>query len=172
MTQTTRNYGRVLYDLGVPKEAVAKVREIVDGCEELAEALSSPAVPVKSKLNIIDKVFQGEDIPKIFVNFLKQVCENHRMKDILDILDSYTVFYNEDNGIVAAEFYYVTMPDERQTANIKKYLCREYHAKEAEIIFKKDESLKGGFLINVNNTEFDYSMRGRLNHLKQKLTWR
>lgn len=172
MTQTTRNYGRVLYELGVQKEAVAKTREIFESSPELREALSSPAVPVKSKLNIIDKIFPGEEIPKIFVNFLKQVCENHRMKDILDIFHSYTEFYNEDNGIVVAEFYYVTMPDERQTENIKKYLCREYHAKEAEIIFQKDETLKGGFLINVNNTEFDYSMRGRLNHLKQKLTWR
>lgn len=109
---------------------------------------------------------------QIFVNFLKQVCENHRMNDIMDILDSYTVFYNEDNGIVVAKFYYVTMPDERQITNMKKYLCREFRAKEAEIVFEKDESLKGGFLINVDNTEFDYSMKGRLNHLKQKLTWR
>lgn len=64
------------------------------------------------------------------------------------------------------------MPDDAQIEKIKAYLCKKYHAKEAEIIFEKDSSLIGGFLINVNNTEFDYSMRGRLTQLKQKLTWR
>lgn len=172
MTQTTRNYGRVLYDLGVPKEVIEGALEVFCGSPELMEALTSPVVQVKSKLNIIDKIFRSNAFPKIFVDFLKQVCENHRMKDIIDILNSYSLYYNEDNGIVVARFYYVTMPDEEQIKNIKKYLCREYHAEKAEIIFEKDESLMGGFLINVNNTEFDYSMRGRLNRLKQKLTWR
>ena len=173
MTQTTRNYAKVLYDLKVPKEAVEQAKDIFGKSPELRETLVNPVVPVKSKKNIIDKIFrQDGDFPQIFVNFLKQLCENHRMNDIMDILDSYTVFYNEDNGIVVAKFYYVTMPDERQITNMKKYLCREFRAKEAEIVFEKDESLKGGFLINVDNTEFDYSMKGRLNHLKQKLTWR
>lgn len=173
MTQTTRNYGKVLYDLGVSKEAVEEAKEIFQTSPELLLALVNPVVQVKSKKNIIDKVFtQNEKFSGTFVNFLKQVCENHRMADIVDILDSYMIFYHEANGIVVAKFYYVTMPDEKQIANIKKYLCREYKAKAAEIIFEKDETLKGGFLINVNNTEFDYSMKGRLNHLKQKLTWR
>lgn len=172
MTQTTRNYGRVLYDLGVSKEVVEEAKDIFKSSDALFDALVSPVVPVKSKLNIIDKVFRNEKFPKVFVNFLKQVCENHRMKDVRDILDSYSLYYNEANGIVVARFYYVTMPDEEQITGIKKYICKKYHAEKAEIIFEKDLSLLGGFLINVNNTEFDYSMRGRLNQLKQKLTWR
>ncbi|MDY5577799.1 MAG: ATP synthase F1 subunit delta [Lachnospiraceae bacterium] len=170
MTQTTKNYGRVLYNLGVEREVIQDALEIFQSSEELRKVLTSPVVQVKSKLNIIDKLFKG--FPKIFVNFLKQVCENHRMADIVDILESYKLCYNEENGIVVARFYYVTMPDDAQIEKIKAYLCKKYHAKEAEIIFEKDSSLIGGFLINVNNTEFDYSMRGRLTQLKQKLTWR
>jgi F-type H+-transporting ATPase subunit delta len=172
MTQTTRNYGRVLYDLGVSKETVDEAKELFSGSAELLSALTSPVVPVQSKLNIIDKVFSGDEFSKVFVNFLKQVCKNHRMKDIVDILESFDTYYNGENGIVVADFYYVTMPDEKQIENIKKYLCREYHAKKAEITFIKEPALIGGFLINVNNTEFDYSMRGRLKQLKEKLTWR
>ena len=93
MTQTTRNYAKVLYDLKVPKEAVEQAKDIFGKSPELRETLVNPVVPVKSKKNIIDKIFrQDGDFPQIFVNFLKQVCENHRMNDIMDILDSYTVF--------------------------------------------------------------------------------
>lgn len=172
MTQTSRIYGQVLFELGVEKSTVDDAKKIFAGSKELFDALTSPVVPLKNKLNIIDKVFGGAGFATIFVDFLKQVCENHRMQNIMDILESYNIYYNEANGIVVAKFYYVTMPDEEQIAGIKKYICRQYHAKTAEIVFEKDASLLGGFLINVNNTEFDYSMRGRLTHLKQKLTWR
>lgn len=172
MTQATRNYGKVLYSLGVSREVVSDALDIFKGSPELLETLTSPVIPVKNKFNIIDKIFKGETFPTVFKNFLKQVCENHRMKDIVDILDSYSSFYNEENGIVVAKFYYVTMPDENQIANIKKYLCKQYKTADAQIIFEQDTTLISGFLINVNNTEFDYSMKGRLKTLKQKLTWR
>lgn len=172
MNQIARNYAAVLYGLDVPQEPVKEALAIFRESGELLKALDSPVVQMGSKMRIIEKIFKGDRFPKVFVNFLKRVCENHRIKDIIDILEGYRLFYNEENGIVVAKFYYVTMPDEKQITNIKKYLCREYHAKDAEIIFEKDESLMGGFLLDVNNTEFDYSMRGRLNHLKQKLTWR
>lgn len=172
MTQTTRIYGKVLYDLGVSAETVEDARKIFAESDELYEALTSPVVPLKNKRNIIDKVFRNAGFPVVFVNFLKRVCENHRMNQIREILESYDICRKEAEHIVVAKFYYVTMPEKEQIAEIEKYICKKYHAKKAEIIFEKDASLIGGFLINVNNTEYDYSMRGRLKQLKQKLTWR
>ena len=37
---------------------------------------------------------------------------------------------------------------------------------------QEDPTLLGGFIINANGEELDYSMRGRLKQLQQKLTWR
>lgn len=172
MTQTTRNYGRVLYELGVPKEAVAEALNLFRNEKELKKVLESPVVQVRSKLHIIDQIFKTDMFPKVFVNFLKKVCENHRMQDIEEIFESYTIFYNKAHGIIVAQFYYVTMPDDAQIEKMKQYLCRKYQARDAQIRLIKDESLIGGFRINVDNTEYDYSMKGRLDHLKQKLTWR
>ena len=62
MTQTTRNYAKVLYDLTVPKEAVEQAKDIFGKSPELRETLVNPVVPVKSKKNIIDKIFQWLNI--------------------------------------------------------------------------------------------------------------
>lgn len=47
MTQTTRNYAKVLYDLKVPKEAVEQAKDIFGKSPELRETLVNPVVPGK-----------------------------------------------------------------------------------------------------------------------------
>ena len=42
MTQTTRNYAKVLYDLKVPKEAVEQAKDIFGKSPELRETLVNP----------------------------------------------------------------------------------------------------------------------------------
>lgn len=37
---------------------------------------------------------------------------------------------------------------------------------------KEDKSLVGGFILRVEDQEFDYSLKGRINALQQKLIWR
>lgn len=109
---------------------------------------------------------------KDLTEFLKQLCENHQTKEIVDILENYSQNSKKDYHVVTARFFYVHMPDEEQIEKIKKILCKKYNADDAKIIFEKDEALIGGFIINVDNVEFDYSIKGRLDKLKQKLTWR
>lgn len=172
MIQTTKNYAKVLFDLGVAREPVQKALEIFKGSDDLIKTLDCPVVSMEKKLVVIDKIFPIEEFSKVFIHFLKQVCKNYKINNIVDILTEFDRLYQEDKGIIVATFYYVSMPDEQQIEEIKNYLCRRYQAKRAEMIFEKDETLIGGFLIRVKNTEFDYSMRARLKRLKQKLTWR
>lgn len=51
-------------------------------------------------------------------------------------------------------------------------LCREFQAESAEIEMIEDKSLIGGFILQADGREFDWSMRGRYRMLQQKLTRR
>jgi len=161
-----------LYNLHVPQEPVKEAAEIFRESDELAKALDSSSISSKKKGDIIQKIFQEDKFPKVFVDFLKQLCENHKIKEVVNILENYCQNCEKDNHIVTARFFYVHMPEETQIEEIRKFLCKKYDAEDAEIIFEKDETLIGGFILNVDNTEFDYSIKGRLDKLKQKLTWR
>ena len=79
----------VLYDLHVPQEPVKEAIEIFRESDELAKALDSSSIPAEKKENIIEKIFQEDKFPKIFTGFLKQLCENHRTKEVVNILENY-----------------------------------------------------------------------------------
>ena len=66
----------------------------------------------------------------------------------------------------------MSAPSAAQLEGIRKFLLDRYHTQDAEIRIIKDESLVGGFLIRTHDQEFDYSLKGRINALQQKLIWR
>ena len=147
MTATAVNYAKTLYELSVSTEAVQTTKEIFREVPGLAESLENPLVPFEAKSRVIDRV-----IPDEMKNFIKVACR-HR-------------------NILHAVMRYVTPPKDEQLKGIKAFLCREFQAEQAEIEMIEDKSLIGGFVLQADGREFDWSMRGRYRMLQQKLTRR
>ena len=63
-------------------------------------------------------------------------------------------------------------PKKEQLDGMKNFLCKKYHTKDVQIKQIEDKSLIGGFCIRVEDEEIDYSLKGKINALQQKLTWR
>ena len=55
---------------------------------------------------------------------------------------------------------------------MKEHLKKEYGKNEVQIELIEQPDLIGGFVIRVKDREEDWSMKGRLNKLKQELIWR
>ena len=55
---------------------------------------------------------------------------------------------------------------------VEDFLRREFGAKEVILTLREDKSLIGGFILSAGDKEFDWSLRGRYNNLRQKLTRR
>ena len=52
---------------------------------------------------------------------------------------------------------------------MEAFLCRKYGAEKAHIEISRDEALLGGFVLRVGSDEYDWSVKGRLNRLEQRL---
>lgn len=167
MTQTSINYGKVLYELSIPREAVEASRSILEEVKELSGVLESPVVTLEEKERVVSRVF-----PKEMKNFLSVVCKYAHAGLLPEIFQAYQDYYNEQHKILTADLYCVSAPSPKQLEGIKKFLLGRYQAEDAEIRIIKDESLVGGFLIRTRDQEFDYSLKGRINALQQKLIWR
>lgn len=167
MTQTSINYAIVLYELGIAKEVVAQTKEIFEQTPELLQSLSNPVVSGKSKSKIIEEIF-----PKEVHNFLKVLCDYNSIELINDIFIAYRDYCNEKENVLLAKLTYVTPPDEQQIGQIKKFLANKFHKDVVELECVQDANLIGGFVINAENTEFDQSLKGHINQLKQKLVQR
>ena len=167
MTQTSINYGIVLYELSVPQEAAETSRRILEEVKELSKVLESPVVPFDEKEKVIGRIF-----PEEMKNFLCVVCKYAHAALLPEIFQAYQDYYNEQHKILTADLHCVSAPSAAQLEGIRKFLLDRYHTQDAEIRIIKDESLVGGFLIRTHAQEFDYSLKGRINALQQKLIWR
>ena len=74
--------------------------------------------------------------------------------------------------ILTATLSYVVEPNENQLSQIKNYLAKKYNKETVELTMVEQPELIGGFVLKVGDIEEDNSIRGRLNRLEKKLTWR
>ena len=70
---------------------------------------------------------------------------------------------------IEAMLLYVTKPDEKRLKGIEEFIKKKYGVSDVEIQMKEDRSLKGGFILRVENEEYDWSHRGRLRQLRTLL---
>ncbi|MCH5317657.1 MAG: F0F1 ATP synthase subunit alpha [Eubacterium sp.] len=68
--------------------------------------------------------------------------------------------------LAKATVYCVTEPDERQLKGLEEFVCREENASSAVIELVKDESLIGGFIIEIGNKQYDRSLKNKLDSIK------
>mgnify|MGYP002082412101 FL=1 len=118
-------------------------------------------------MSVIDQVF-----PESMKNFLKVVCKNQRVNLINEIFDAYDEYCDEQAHILTAVLTCVEPPSEEQLDKMKVFLCDKYQKADVKIQIVEDTSLLGGFILHVENDEYDWSLKGRLTRLEQKLTWR
>ena len=81
-------------------------------------------------------------------------------------------YCREQAHVVTAVLSCVEPPSREQLQKMETFLCGRYGAEKAEIQVCRNESLMGGFILRAGNDEYDWSIKGRLDRLKQKLTWR
>ena len=71
--------------------------------------------------------------------------------------------------IMEAELLYVTKPSDSQLAGIKKFLVKETGESEVNINLIEDASLKSGFILRIGAKEYDWSEKGRIAQLANRI---
>ena len=64
---------------------------------------------------------------------------------------------------------YATEPSEEQLMRLTDFLREKLDCSEVELELREDPSLISGFVLRAGSREYDFSARGRLRQLKQKL---
>lgn len=164
LTAESARYARVLYELSIPSEAVEETKQILEQNPELIDILANPTIAGERKERIIDRIFPAE-----LRSFLKVTCRNHRIGGIDEILEAYERYCDEQKKRLRATLLCVDVPDEKQKAGIEDFLKKKYGAESVSLVIEHDPKLYGGFILRTGSDEYDWSMRGRLERLRQKL---
>ena len=165
MTQTTMDYASELVKTPDAKDYIGDVYDILEAVPAVRAELEDQNTALETKHVVIDRIF-----PKNIRSFLKLLCDNHDFHLFDEIRDAFLDMLKKPQATdEVAELIFVTEPTDEQLLKIRDFLGREFNNKDMEITLKQDASLKSGFIIRVGSKEFDWSEKGRINQLKERL---
>lgn len=164
MINNIDNYLESLFKLHVSVSNLEDAMKILSSSSELDDMLDNPNITHSEKEKIVNDLFSSS-VRKIVCEF----ADECKISDFAELVSEYAKAVNKKNNIADATVYCVTPPDEKQLDGIKKFVCKETGAGSANIKIVKDDSLIGGFIINIGSKEYDHSLKTKLESIKAQV---
>lgn len=172
MSDICKEYGEALFALGLEENSLDRInddldfiRDVFAKTPEYAAFLQSPAVPKAERLKTVNDVFTGS-VSEYAVSFLSILCEKGRAMLFGDCAKEFKRLYEESKNVSLARVYSTVPLSEEQKELLKEKLeKRSGHSVKMECFI--DKTLLGGVLIDMDGTQFDGTIKRRLQELKE-----
>lgn len=149
------------------REHIKSLIKTIENNKDILVLLSDAFISKEEKKKIVDKVII--DYPSVsIVNFIKVLIDNNRGKNLLDVLREFVKLSNYHDGISEGIIYSASSLSEKQINDITLALEKKLN-KKVYLKPKIDEELIGGFKIAIADSIYDYSIKNKLESLKENL---
>lgn len=167
-------YAKAFFGLAKDKGLTVELRKdgklITSVCEESSDfllLLESPVVKTSQKIEAIKRIFSGQ-INELSLNFLVLITSNKRESYIPGIFRNLEDLYRGEEGIKAAVLTSAQPVSESLVAEIRQILEVQFNAK-VELSRKVDSNLIGGFVLRVEDKQYDASLSTQLKKIREQL---
>ena len=153
------------------EKALDEMKNIVKSLKEIKSLrafLNSPIISEEKKLGIAKEVFKS--FSKETQNLIALLIQNGRSENLKEVANSVIQEYRTRHGIKKAIITSADkLSEEQLTAIIQKIKSDlAIDTNKIEVEQRIDESLIGGFILRIDDTQFDTSIKTRLNKIKQE----
>lgn len=167
----SKRYARALFEFATEQNKIEEVKADMDYVYQLCQAsddfmklLKSPVIKVAKKVEIIKAVFDGK-LSELSMHYLEIISKSRRETFIPSIANQYILSYNDSIGLKIVDFESAYDMDDKLKNQIIKALS-EQTGKQIQLKEKINKDLIGGFIVNMDNRQYDASIRARLTKLK------
>lgn len=167
-------YANALMELATEKNVLKQVADDMElvfngiaSSKELRTILKSPVIKTEKKEAILNAIFNSK-IGDVSANFIQFVVKKNRGNLIYDILKRFKELYYLRINRVEAQVVSSVELTEQQKDQLRKSL-EQYTQKDVTSLFSIDDSIIGGFIVKINDTLLDASIKQQLNKLRKKL---
>lgn len=168
-------YAEALFQLSeeenITKEIYNELHNVVDIVKinkELDNVLKSPLVSKSEKVQLIETLF-NKKINNNLKNFLKILVEKGRISSLKSIELTFRQLLNDKNNIMEGTVISAIPLTGEKVKELEEKLSKKYN-KNVTLENKVDESILGGVLIRLGNTQIDGSVKTRLDNIKDQLS--
>ena len=144
------------------------VVEVIKNNKELDNVLKSPLVAKNEKTQLIEALFNNK-INNDLKNFLKILVEKGRISSLKSIELTFKELLNDKHNIIEGTVISAIALTEKQVKELEEKLSKKYN-KHVTLENEVDQSILGGVLVRLGNTQIDGSVKTRLNNIKDQLT--
>ena len=142
--------------------------EVIKNNKELDNVLKSPLVAKNEKTQLIEALFNNK-INNDLKNFLKILVEKGRISSLKSIELTFKELLNDKHNIIEGTVISAIALTEKQVKELEEKLSKKYN-KNVTLENEVDQSILGGVLVRLGNTQIDGSVKTRLNNIKDQLT--
>ncbi|MCP4051466.1 MAG: ATP synthase F1 subunit delta [Mesoflavibacter sp.] len=143
------------------------IKNTVAESKDLKDMLYSPVIRSSVKKAALLEIFKNAN--KATVNLIDVLIANKRTSLLPEVASSYVTLFEQQKGNQIAEVTTaVPLTKELEEKVLEK--VKELTGKEAAITNIVDESILGGFILRVGDTQYNASIANQLNKLKREFT--
>jgi F-type H+-transporting ATPase subunit delta len=136
--------------------------------KELRTVLRNPVIKQNEKKNLLAKIF-GSKIQKATSEFLEFIIEKNREDILTEIMSEFLILKDQKEGIVRTK---ITSSVEL-TDSIKKEIVTKLEKRINNRVkpeYSVDQNLIGGFIVKIQDTVLDASVKHQLDLLRKKFS--
>jgi F-type H+-transporting ATPase subunit delta len=152
------------------KENQTRLDELLAINKKLAEVkdhFANPAIPLKIRRELLEKVFKSADKKAAF-NLVKLLLLQKRFHLLDGVISQTQTILQELKGIKTAAVASAVGLDENTKEKIK-VLAQKMTDKKIELSLKQKKELLGGLQIKIDDIFIDATLNGKLKRLKKDL---
>jgi len=167
-------YARAFFTLAKDKGLTIELRRdaglISNVCSSSSDfnlLLESPIIKTSRKVKAVRSIF-AEKVNPLSLNFLVLITENNREKNIPGIFRNLEDLYRREERIKTAVLTTAQPLDALIVQQIKEILEKEFNSK-VELGQKVNDKLIGGFVLRIEDKQYDASISTQLKKIKEQL---
>jgi F-type H+-transporting ATPase subunit delta len=138
---------------------------VLEGNEELRQALSDPHLPVERRQQIVEDLLAGKSTP-LTSSLVSVVVANGRVRELPEIVDRLLDITAATGEKVIAQVRSAVALSDDQKSRLAAALAKST-GKQVEVVVEVDPSVLGGIVTQIGDTVIDGSVRQRLSQLRE-----
>jgi F-type H+-transporting ATPase subunit delta len=172
-SQISVRYAKALFQTAREKQMLDRVYRdmeiLMDTCDidDFQYMLIMPSLQPSQKCVLVDSILK-EHLSELSMGMLNLVIKNKREMYIPGIARNFRDLYRKARGIHSARLVTARSVDEDTMEKIRALIKKAYKT-EVELAASVDKDMIGGFVLNIENLQYDASVSSHLKRMKNKL---
>lgn len=170
-SRVTRRYAKALFEAGQESNQIeliekdlSSVKEVIEKSKDFSILLLSPVIGSAEKRKIFRQMFE-KNLQPLSLDFLNLLLDKGREKILLDIIIHFFRLIDESRSILRGQLLSSHPFSAAQLQSLKKNLDR-ITGKNVQLDQQVDSSLIGGFVVRMDDTVIDTSIKSQLVKMK------